>query len=94
MTGITDPTDMANVANMAMLAGRSDTVSLVVGDIYDFEGLSLHSPSNLRNSRIQAGLAGQAGAVTRWPSTQTLSSPAEGSSQTAPALTNSGCKLG
>jgi ribonuclease HI len=41
-------------------------------------------PKTSKNARIQAGCAGQAGAVTRLPSTWALSSPSLGSTQVPP----------
>ena len=52
---------------------------------------SIFVPKSFRKSRIQSGWAGQAGAVTRLPSTQELETVAFTGHHLAPASTTSGC---
>jgi len=55
---------------------------------------SIRLPSTSRNLRIHSGWAGQAGAVTRLPSTTALEKVAFTSAQRAPARTRSGLTAG
>src|SRR4051794_34242380 len=64
----------------------SDYLGMTVKCLAESDGYpDTPASSSFKNVRNHAGCAGHAAAVTKLPSTQALSSPAAGSSQTAPA---------